>query len=325
MKEITYINRNKKRWEHFEKTTQNAGKVTPDELADQYIQLTDDLSYARTFYHGSRTESYLNGLTMKMHQVIYRSKKESSNRFVLFFVEELPLLFYHSRKEFLVSLLLFMVAMVVGFVSAQQDEGFVRLILGDTYVNMTLDNIEKGDPMGVYGLQDEFSMFYHITSNNIRVAFITFLLGVLTPLGTGFIIFRNGIMVGAFQTFFFQKQLLGVSSMTILIHGSLELSAIVLAGGAGLVLGKSILFPGTYPRSFSFKTGAAKGTKIMLGIVPAIVVAGFLESFITRHYNQIPLIIILSIIILSFAFIVWYYFIFPVGVKKRQEGNTNKQ
>ncbi|MGQ1785957.1 MULTISPECIES: stage II sporulation protein M [unclassified Saccharicrinis] len=317
MKEITFINRNKSRWQSFEENMKKGDKLNPDELADQFIQLTDDLAYARTFFPKSGTISYLNSLTVKTHQEIYKNKKEKSSRFKTFWLTELPLEFYHSRKYFLISLVIFLIAGTLGAVSALNDDGFVRLILGDTYVNTTLDNIEKGDPMGIYGTMGEFEMFLAITSNNIWVSFVVFVFGMLTSLGVGFVLVQNGIMVGAFQAFFYQKQLFSVSSLAIYIHGALELPGIVIAGGAGIILGNSFLFPGTLPRITALGIGVRRGVKIMIGLVPIFLVAGFLESFVTRHYDNMPLSINLIIILGSLSFIIWYFFRYPNLVFKR--------
>ncbi len=324
MKEVTFINRNKKRWQSFEENIKQPGKVNPDELADQFIQLTDDLSYAKTFFPNSPTIGYLNSLTVKTHQQVYKNKKEKSSRFISFWKEELPLELYHARKFFMISLTVFLLSAILGVVSASNDDGFVRLILGDSYVNTTIDNIEKGNPMGIYDSNGEFEMFFFITFNNIKVSFIAFVLGMLTPLGVGFILFRNGVMLGAFQTFFYLKNLLSVSTLAIYIHGALEIPGIVLAGGAGIILGNSFLFPKTLPRLVSLGRGAKRGVKIMVGLVPVFLMAGFLESFVTRHYNVLPLVINLFIITGSLAFIVWYFFIYPTILFKKQRNSVSK-
>jgi len=321
MKEITFINRNKARWEKFEQQLKKPSLVNPDSLADQFIQLTDDLAFARTFYPKTHTLAYLNSLSLKTHQEIYRNKKERGSRIPVFFKTELPLILRSARPYFIISLVVFMAAWALGVASALTNDDFVRLIMGDEYVNMTLDNIEKGDPMAVYGQIGELPMSYYIIFNNIKVSWIVFLFGFLTPLGAVYGIFTNGIMVGAFQAFFYQKNLLGVSFYAIMIHGTLELSAIVLAGGAGILFGKYLLFPGTYPRKDSFIYGALKGTKIMLSITPVFFIAGLLESFVTRHYSTIDSWLNILIIVASLAFIIWYYFVYPSIVYSKFKKN----
>jgi uncharacterized membrane protein SpoIIM required for sporulation len=299
--------------------------MQPDELADHYIQLTDDLSYARTFYPQSSVVQYLNTLSSKAYHLIYQNKREKSTRLQTFWTRELPLDLYNARYSFLLSLIIFVVSMVIGAVSALENPDFARLVLGDQYVNMTLDNIEKGDPLAIYGTMNEVSMFFVITGNNIMVSFVVFLFGLLTPLGTAFHLFRNGVMVGVFQAFFFQHSLLTVSSLGIYLHGTLELSAIVLAGGAGIVLGKSMLLPGTLPRKTAFVNGVKKGTKIMLGLVPFFIIAGFIESFVTRYYNQMSLVVNLLIIVVSLVLILGYFIYYPIYIHKLTQNELNHE
>ena len=104
-------------------------------------------------------------------------------------------------------------------------------------------------------------------------------MGLLTSFGTGYMLLSNGIMVGAFQTFFYQHDLLWESSLAIWLHGTLEIWAIIVAGAAGLALGNGWLFPGTYSRVESFRRGAKRGLKIVIGTVPVFIMAGFIEGF----------------------------------------------
>jgi uncharacterized membrane protein SpoIIM required for sporulation len=125
-------------------------------------------------------------------------------------------------------------------------------------------------------------------------------------------------MLGAFQYFFYEKHLLLTSVLAIYLHGALELSAIVIAGGAGFVLGSSILFPGTYSRMASITEAAKRSLKIIIGLVPVFIVAASIESFVTRHYDTMPTALRASIISVSFSFIVWYFIIYPLQLKKQK-------
>lgn len=124
------------------------------------------------------------------------------------------------------------------------------------------------------------------------------------------------MMLGSFQTFFFMKDLGWQSILTVWIHGTLEISAVIIAGGAGLILGNSILFPKTYSRIESLKRGARDGMKLMIGLVPVFIAAAFLEGFITR-YSSMPAYLSISILVLSLAFIIWYFVIYPIRVEKQ--------
>lgn len=307
MREVVFVKNNQDKWTQFEKN--------PPEDADQtaaaFIELTDDLSYARTFYPDSNTERYLNQLAGKYYLNIYKNRKQSYSRLVTFWTKELPLMFKNAHRQLLLAFSIFAVAALMGVFSAAHDEDFVRLILGDSYVNMTLENIKNGDPMAVYKSANADWMFISIMYNNIKVAFFAFAAGIFLSLGTVTVLFYNGVMLGAFQYFFFQYGVLKESLLTVWIHGTLEISAIVIAGCAGLILGNSILFPGTYSRMESFGRGVRRGMKIVAGLVPVFIIAAFLESFVTRH-TEMPVWLSLLIIGGSAAFIIFYFIIYPI-------------
>lgn len=308
MREAAFVKRNQERWQGIEQTLTAKQRPHPDRLAEIYIELTDDLSFARTQYPQSRVTHYLNTLASKIHLEIYKNKREDKNRFITFWKYELPTVLYESRKQLLYALLIFVLAASMGSVSAYYDETFVRLIMGDDYVNMTLENIEQGNPLAVYGKMQEADMFFAITFNNIKVSFYAFIAGLFFSVGSGFMLFQNGVMVGAFLTFFLKKDLLIHSLAIIMLHGTIELSSIVIAGAAGFVMGNSFLFPGTYSRFESFKAGVLKGVKIIVGLIPLFILAGFIESFITR-YTAMPWGIKALIIGLS-AWLILFYFVF---------------
>lgn len=310
MKEIVFVKRNSGKWKKTETLLTGGLHVNPDELYDLYVGLNDDFSYATTFYPDSDTARYLNNLTIQIHQAIYKNKKIESKRFSTFWKREYPFLFWQNRRYFWYALIIFLTSALVGAVSTAIDPDFPRIILGDLYVNKTLENIGKGDPLAVYKQANELPMFLGITINNIRVAFFAFVAGIFFSAGSGFVLFKNGIMIGCFQYFFYRYGLLGESFLTIYIHGTLELFSIVVAGGAGMAIGNSILFPGTYTRIVSFQQGAVTGLKIVLGVAPLFIVAGFLEGFVTRH-TELPDMVRLAIIVLSLAFIIWYFFLYP--------------
>lgn len=316
MREAAFVKRNADKWRDIEENPPIAGRQTdPDELVDNFVELTDDLSYARTFYPDANVTRYLNGLAAQMHRGLMQNRREEQGRFILFWKYELPALFYQSQRLLVVAALVFLAACVLGWVSAAHDNTFVRLILGDAYVNMTLENIKKGDPLGVYNSMEQSTMFVQITLNNIYVAFRTFIFGLFASFGTVVMLFYNGVMLGSFQYFFYERGLLLDSVLKIWIHGTLEISAIVIAGCAGLTVGNSLLFPGTFSRLESFKRGIKQGLKIAIGLVPIFITAGFLESFVTRLTLPAP--VSAGIIAVSAAFIVWYFIIYPIQLNRR--------
>jgi len=317
MREVYFIHKNKDKWQRFESVLDTDTSTAPDEVAGLYIESMDDLSFAQTYYPNSKTTNYLNQLTAKIHQEIFRNKKEDSKRIITFWTKEIPALFHSIHINLLTSFIIFIIGVLIGIISTASDDSFVRLVLGDAYVNKTIENIKTGDPMAVYKSAGAVEMFLGITFNNIKVSFYAFVFGVAACILTGFVIFQNGIMLGTFQYFFFKYGLLAESMRTIWIHGTLEISAILIAGAAGFTIGNSILFPGTYSRRESFMMGAKKGLKIVIALVPMFIVAGFLESFVTR-YSRMPLILSILIIGSSLTFVIWYFIIYPIYLSKKE-------
>lgn len=318
MREALFVKQNSEKWKAYA----HSPATHPDEIADRFIDITNDLSYAKTFYPKSKTTSYLNGLASTLHQSIYKNKKEDKNRFVNFWKFELPLLFYTYRMQLLYAFLFFTISASIGVLSAKYDDQFVRLILGDSYVNMTNENITKGDPFGVYKQTSEFPMFFSIAANNIYVSLLMFVSGIFLSIGPIFYLLQNGIMLGSFEYYFFSRGLGLESILVIWIHGTLEISAIIIAGAAGLVLGHGLLFPKTYTRFQAFKQSARDGTKIALGIVPILLVAAFFEGFITRH-TEMPVWLSTGILGLSLVFIIWYVILYPLNLSKRNHPPQN--
>lgn len=324
MREAAFVKQNKDKWTKFENVISNNIRIAPDELSALYIEVTDDLSYAQTYYPDSHTLHYLNVLSTKAHQKIYKTQKTSSNRLVRFYTNDFPLFFYKYQKQLLLSFLVFMVFVIIGAFSAMEDAGFSRAFLGDAYIDQTLENIKQGDPMAVYKKQNQVDMFLGITINNIKVAVYTFSFGILLGLGTVFILMQNGLMLGVFQYFMIEQGFLWESVRTIWIHGTIEISVIIVAGTGGLVVGRSILFPGTYTRLRSFTQGVKDGLKILVSTLPFFIIAGFLEGFVTR-YTGMPDFLAVSIIFGSFALILFYYVFYPRYLNFKQINDEEYQ
>lgn len=321
MKETIFIQRNGKRWRETELALNSESTIGPDRLYELFIELTDDLAYARTYYRGSITAEYLNQLTIKAHEEIYKNKKEKRNQLTVFFKYQYPYLIYKYRKYITYAFIFTLITFVLGFFSAAYDTGFVRLILSDNYVNMTMENIRSGDPTAVYKSMNQADGFFLIAFNNIKVSFIAFVGGFLLTFGTLLLLLNNGVMLGSFLYMFYEQSLLPEATSVIFIHGTLEIFSIIVAGASGLVLGTSILFPGTHSRLYAFKRGALDGMMMVLGLMPVFIMAAFFESFITR-YSNMPIFLKMTIIGVSLIFIIWYYYIYPRKFKQQNDGKN---
>ncbi len=311
MKEITFIRSNLEKWQQAEAVVEDDFFHTPADLADAYEEVTADLAFAQTHYPLSQVTLYLNNLASALHNEIYRNKHEKWSRIITFWTQEVPRVMYRERRALLISFGIFLISALFGILSQLADPEFCRVILGDDYVDMTLNNISRGTPMAVYADGNGTQMFFSITMNNIGVAFVTFVSGILTSFATAYYLFSNGIMLGCFETFFYQHHLLGTSLLAVFLHGTLEISAIIVAGAGGIVLGSGWLFPGTYPRLTSFRLAAKRGLKIVVGTVPLFIVAGFIEGYFTR-YTHVSDGLRLTVILGSLAFVVYYFIVLPI-------------
>lgn len=314
MKETSFIHTNQKKWRDFENANQSND---PELLSELYTDVSEDLAYAQTFYPRRTIRVYLNQLAQSIFSGVQTQKRPSWKSFLSIWKISLPLEIYRSRKYLQIALFSFLTFVLIGMVSTHFFPDFPRVIMGDFYVDQTISNIEKGNPLAVYQMQEGHSMFVAITFNNLKVAFLTFFLGFFFTFGTYVLLFSNGVMLGAFQYFFYIKGLLITSFLGIWIHGAFEISAIVLAGGAGITAGSGWLFPGTYTRSQGLQIGVKRGLKIMLSLVPFIVMAGFLESYITRNYQLLPEWSKWTLILACFSMIFFTYVLYPIYVARK--------
>lgn len=317
MREVAFIKQNKQKWLDFEQAIFGKTKKNPDEMASLYIHLVNDLSYAQTYYPKSKTVVYLNYLASQIYQKIYKTKREEQNRLVYFFSVEVPLLVYQYRRYLLYAFILFFLTVGMGVLSAKYDDGLARLIMGDGYVNMTLENIEKGDPVAVYKSGSNWGGFIAITLNNLFVGVRCFIYGIFGGIGTFLVLFQNCMMLGSFQYFFYQHGVFWESVRGIWIHGSMEIFAIVIESACGFILGASILFPRTFSRLNSFKIGFKDSLKIFLSTIPFTIAAGMLEGFVTRYALQMPNWLNVFIILGTLSLISFYFLIFPFIVHKK--------
>lgn len=312
MREALFIKRNRQRWQQI----QNSPGSHPDEMAKEFTQLAEDLGYSKTFYPAGKTTQYLNTAASQKYLAIYQNKKEKNTRIVSFFKFTLPLIIAKHHRVLLITFCLFVMFVSIGFFSAKNDETFVRRLLGDGYVDMTLQNIKEGHPFGVYGYGNEFLSFIYIFINNLLVALRAFGGGILLGITTVNSLMYNAIMVGAFEYMFYDNGLLENSLLTIMIHGTIELSTFVVAATSGIVLAKSWLFPGTIKRMDALKQGAKEGLIIAMANVPMLLIAAFFEGFVTRH-TDMPLWLKLFIILLSLGIVIGYFVVYPIRLKHK--------
>lgn len=323
MREVYFIKQNKEKWLGIEQVIDGKIKKNPDDLSSLYINLINDLSFAQTYYPKSNTTVYLNHLSSQIFQKIYKTKRVEENRLVYFFKTEVPLLVYQYRRYLLYAFLFFILFTSIGVLSAIYDKDFVNIILGESYVNETIENIKNNNAVGVYQSGTTWGTTIGIIFNNIKVGAKLYMYGVAGGVGTLFALLSNSVMLGSFQYFFYDYGALKDSARGIWLHGVFEIFAMVVEAMCGLILGASILFPKTLSRFNSFKKGFKDSFKIFLSTIPFTICAGIIEGYVTRHALKMPLILNLVIIFGSLAIVIFYYLVYPSIVNKKTNKHTN--
>jgi uncharacterized membrane protein SpoIIM required for sporulation len=309
MKETRFIEQKKDNWKELENLLEEK-TPNPDRLSELFVEVTDDLSYARTYYGNRVVRVYLNQLTQFLFRKLFRNSVNHFKRFRQFVFDDLPVSVFKFRKQLFLALVIFLISSAIGVFTAIHDPEFSQSILGSGYVSITEQNIQSGDPMAIYKNEHFMNMFLRIATNNLLVAYRCFIFGLLFSVGSVWILVFNGIMVGVFQYFFIQKGIVWDSVLTIWMHGAMEIPAIIISGGAGLILGSGLVFPGTYTRMQALRISARSGIKIMAAITPIIIVAAFIETFLTRLTNY-PYFLRAAFILLQLGFLVFYFVWLP--------------
>ncbi len=229
----------------------------------------------------------------------------------------MPLTVHKHRRIMLFSFFIFALFYIVGFYTSQHDPTFIREVFGNAYVDKTEKNIAEGNPFGIYSGGNSFFMWIGIMINNIIVSFMYFGKGILLGIFSLEALAKEAMRVGVFNYMFFAKGHGLDFVLAVMIHGLLELTAIVMACAAGAVMGTSYLFPATHSRLEAFKIGVKDGVKIIIGLIPVLVLAAFYEGFVTRYYKM-PVLLNLLILLSSAAILLYYFVIHPTKLKRRE-------
>lgn len=320
MREALFIKKNRERW----LKNQAAPAADADEMAKDFTQLVDDLAYAKTFYPSGKVTQFINTEASKIYLNIYKNRKEESNRLVTFWKYDLPLTIRKHHGTVLFCFILFVIFWGVGFFMSRNDESVIRSVLSDDYVEMTQENIRNKNPFGVYESGNPILSWIWIMINNIKVSLRYYMEGLLFGVFTLYHLSGEGVRLGAFHQFFAAKGMGMQVFLVVFVHGTLEITALIVSAAAGVVLGKSFLFPGTIKRLDSLKNGAKDGVKMVIGLMPVFALAAFFEGLFTRLYNDLS-VLTTAIVFLSLLFVIWYFIVYPIQLSKKMALQLNEE
>jgi len=285
MKEDKFISQNIEVWKNFESTleklkSKSLYKFSKDELDSffhSYNLVCSHLSYARTNYGNTDTTNYLNKLVASAHSYIYTTKSFSLKKVFVFLIAGFPQLIKKNWKPILLSSSIFILAMAISFIftliSTDNAGAFISQEMAESVLESSANEYVANRNGAV------LSPF--IFTNNIKVGILAFALGITLAVGTVYVVYTNGYILGALAALYLHKGGSLLFWSLILPHGILELFAIFVCGGAGIIIGYSIINPGKYSRKDSFIIRGKEAIKLVLGTIPIFIIAGIIEGYFT--------------------------------------------
>ena len=261
------------------------------ELGQLYRQACTDLAIARRDYPDHMVTDYLNQIVARAHGIIYRYNE--TQRIITFFQTTLPHTFRTTWPMTLIAALLFFLPAIAAFIITFRDPTLGEALVPD--VAMLTEQIRAGEEWWQQINESPAAASAEIMTNNINVTIRAFAGGVTLGLYTAYILIFNGLLFGTVtaiaQRFDFADNLWNF----IISHITLELSAIFIAGGAGLQLGWAILRPGTLSRRGALVVAGKRAVVLVIGCALILVAAGMIESFISPTNLPFPVKMIVSI------------------------------
>jgi uncharacterized membrane protein SpoIIM required for sporulation len=247
------------------------------ELALLYRQTASDLATIREDASSRNLAHYLNQLLGRAHNLIYMGRRSKPIGIIKFYRETFPQIFHETLPYTISATAIFFATAAAGLMVALVDPGFPRYVLGPAM----MDTIEK-QQMWTHSIVTVKPLeSSHIMTNNLSVSLTTFALGITGGLGTVLMLVFNGLLFGVISGACWRAGMIGQLMSFVAPHGVIELPAIFVAGGAGLLLAKGLLFPGTLPRRASLAFEGGRAVRLVLGIIPMLIVAGTIEGFVS--------------------------------------------
>jgi uncharacterized membrane protein SpoIIM required for sporulation len=259
-----------------------------------YRQTASDLATVREDVTSNQLTFYLNQLLGRAHNLIYMGHKQKISGLVRFYTETFPQVFRETFPQTFLAFLIFTVTGVATWAVTIHDPAFAHRMLGPEMMatiekrEMWTKSIVTIKPLAASG----------IMTNNLAVCFTTFAMGITAGIGTIYMMFTNGMLIGVIGAATWQAGMALQLWSFVAAHGALELPAIFISGGAGLEIARGMLFPGLLPRRESLALAGGRAARLMIGIVPMLVVAGIIEGFLSPSGLATPLKFLLSGVLL---------------------------
>ncbi len=283
MKEEQFIKLNSDTWRELETLStiinKKGLKILPSKDVKKFLRIfrqsSYHLAYARTHYPSSSVVSYLNSLINKCHSHVYAVKKISPVILFKYIAQDFPRLLKEYRWFIICSFSFFAVGVLLSMLLVLVNVDNASIFLPENLIT-TIKSGKSGGGQWNYPLMSSYIMV-----NNISVSLKAFVMGITLGIGTVYVLFFNGALLGALTALVYTYGTPMNYWPLILPHGIIELTAIFISGAAGLIIAKSILLPGEYSRIHSLIKGAKESISLIVGVIFMLIVAGIIEGFFT--------------------------------------------
>jgi uncharacterized membrane protein SpoIIM required for sporulation len=236
---------------------------------------------ARERHYSSFLVDHLDDLVARAHQQLYRRKHPVLYPLVQFLVRDFPARVREEKQAVFWAALLFVGPLLVFWLGVLAVPELVYTVLSPlNAANMESMYNPENRVLGAARDSDtNWEMFGFYIYNNISVAFRTFASGLLLGVGSGFFLVYNGAVIGAVSGHLTNVGFTTPFFTFVIGHGSFELTAIVLAGAAGLKLGYALLVPGQLTRLQALRQAARGAIELVYGVILMLLIAAFIEAF----------------------------------------------
>lgn len=282
-----FIDERKDNWQRLEDllgmlsgtSLRGLSKLEVREFGELYRRASTDLAIARAETRDPKLVNYLNSLVIRAHGKIYRADSNGASIVKKFFAYDFPRAVRDSSRYWLLAVAVFFVSGILSFLLTNYDPVFGSA-LGLDHIKVMAETDQKW----WLSLNDSNQIgSSQILTNNIMVSILAFAFGAFFGVGTLYILLMNGISIGGVLGVCYRTDpAFGNALVDFMVaHGVMELTAIFLAGGAGMMIGYALIVPGDMTRSQALKKAGGEAAKIVIGCAFILFITGIIEGFLS--------------------------------------------
>jgi uncharacterized membrane protein SpoIIM required for sporulation/uncharacterized RDD family membrane protein YckC len=283
-----------KRWNDFARALDEAQRtglrhMKPEEVSDlvaQYREITTDLARLQTAARGRSSDAlfYLSRLVARGHNLLYGAERQSARSTARYVTRTVPREVRRSWRQIALAAALLFGPAIASFAAVVHDPGVAERLLPDEMLsraNTGAEREKRGEGYVTISEMERPVMASAIISNNVQVTYVTFAMGITAGIGTVFLLVMNGVSIGAAVGLFASRHIAHLILAFIAPHGVLELSAICIAAGGGLLIAQGILIPGARTRREAIVENGKRAIALIACSTLLLICAGTLEGLVS--------------------------------------------